>query len=298
MKEPRELTAEGDKIAPQQNPSEMAQTLETLSVRLHQLQVEDWLDSGVVSLTKPKEKDTIKALESKIDGLKAGPEDQGSDQLASGLVYELYCKADRDRVKELGRVAALEQRIKRMESLIGSDERKISYLTALTNDRTIVDAVNVLGAKVSQLDSSVLEAIDGRLTSLGKKLEIIAEKKPQTDTIEQQRQINELYEIAMAGEKHSQQLPLIMSRLSTLSEVQQEGKICQVEFHHLGNPYFTSLISCSFLRSGRVFQLPHLSIRSSSSAAGKRQEQRITIESFERINGRQYVLHHIRSKRL
>lgn len=200
--------------------------LEELVTCLQSMKVEQWAESDflggsrqetpvLADLNKDVEKLTASTTETKDAKSK---EDTKS---RSCLTYELLCQPALSRSGDLTVLNQMEQKLKRVENVVGIE--KTSFLNNISNERTIADAVSVLAQKVSQLDPSHLEQIDGRLTSLIQKLNQIQEGKSKLDSVERDARLVGLLQVLKETECQRLALPVIASRLNSLSELEQQG---------------------------------------------------------------------------
>lgn len=199
-----------------------ATNLEELAQQVKELNVEQWVENDILKGSKPSI-ESLSTLEEQIKKVRqAAPVESKKGAPSTSITYELQCRPEQSRMDDLARVNALDQKIKRLESLIGHDDQKLSFLTNLTNDKTLSEAVKLLSTKVSQLDAGHLEQIDGRLTSILQKLTQISKVKNPEDA-EKQAQLAQLQELLIKSDQQRAALPIIASRLNALAEVQEQG---------------------------------------------------------------------------
>ena len=139
------------------------------------------------------------------------------------ITYQLFCNPSLSKLNDLTKAQKLEQRIKHLESLLGSDLNELNKIPTYSNDKSILEAVHTLSSKVAQLDSNHLEQIDSRLTSLLHKFNQLNEKKNELIDIEKQNKINDLYELVDKSNQNLDAVPAILNRLNNLEELQQQG---------------------------------------------------------------------------
>ena len=140
-----------------------------------------------------------------------------------GVKYHLWFKPSLNQANDYVKLNSLEQRINKIENIVGGDVNKFSLLTTFTNDKNLSDAVQVLSSKVSKLDSNQLEKIDARLHMIIDKLSQISERKAQLEEIEKNSKINELYDLLFKSDKHSAQLNQVVERLENLNVLHEQG---------------------------------------------------------------------------
>ena len=153
---------------------------------------------------------------------KSQPKDDKSDNI-DGVKYHLWFKPSLNQANDYVKLNSLEQRINKVENIVGGDVNKFSLLTTFTNDKNLFDAVQVLSSKVSKLDSNQLEKIDARLHMIIDKLSQISERKAQLEEIEKNSKINELYDLLFKSDKHSTQLNQVVERLENLNVLHEQG---------------------------------------------------------------------------
>lgn len=198
-----------------------ASHLENLTDQLKSLNIDQWVENDIVRGTKAN-LNAIEQLEAKVKTAQAAAPSSTS---SSTVTYELQCRTDQGRASNMAEINRIEQKIKRLENLIGNDDQKLSFLTNLTNGKSVSEAVNVLSIKVSQLDASSLDSIDGRLTSILHKLTQISDKKNTIEDAEKLNKIVKLHELVVKTDKQRAAIPAIASRLNSLSELQEQGNL-------------------------------------------------------------------------
>lgn len=121
------------------------------------------------------------------------PESQTSE---SGLIFQLNYHPEHAKLAQTSRVTDLEQRIRKLETVLGANSDKLSRLSNATSKSkyskylicfniiiifsdTLMETAQHLSATVSLLDSNQLDHIEARLASLSQKMNTIAEKKKQ-----------------------------------------------------------------------------------------------------------------------
>ena len=194
---------------------------------LQSMKVQQWAESDLLSGAR-QETSVLSKLEKDVERLttstekESGKEGKKSNGIpAECLTYELLCRPQLSRSGDLSILNQLEQKLNRIENVVGME--KTSILTDLSNERTVSDAVAVLSRKVSQLDPSHLEQIDGRLTSLSQKLNQIQERKARVENVERDGRLSSLLQVCKETESQRLALPVIVSRLNSLSQLEQQG---------------------------------------------------------------------------
>ena len=141
------------------------------------------------------------------------------------IKYELFCKPDKDQVLELSKVNYLEQRIKKIENIVGINEtpKESSFLSSYLKDQSVMNIVVQLSNKVVQLDHSSLERIDARLHTIIEKLNKISDKKSSLENLGTADKLNELYDYYVKTVQNRKTIPNVLERLQVLNAVQEQG---------------------------------------------------------------------------
>nr|XP_015838591.1 PREDICTED: dynactin subunit 2 [Tribolium castaneum] len=148
--------------------------------KLTDLKLEESLGAEVVSSISDPQGTQIKKLLSQLEQFKASAREKTESQAesdGSGIVYQLNYRPEQARLAQTTRVAELEGRLHRLESIMGSSNDKLTRLASATNKGTLLETAQHLSATASLLDSAQLDHIEGRLSCLQQKLDAIAEKK-------------------------------------------------------------------------------------------------------------------------
>jgi hypothetical protein len=86
-----------------------------------------------------------------------------NDRNESEVKYQLWFKPERSRLNDSSKLNSLEQRIKRIETVLGANDNKHSFLSNYLKDKSLTESVQELSAKVAQFDQSSLERVGSRL---------------------------------------------------------------------------------------------------------------------------------------
>ncbi len=190
---------------------DLVSKVDKLSQQLQELQVLRYDNSNTL-------KDVFESIDKPNDKL-----GQSVDRNESEVKYQLWFKPEHSRLNDSSKINSLEQRIKRIETVLGANDNKHSFLSNYLKDKSLTESVQELGAKVAQFDQSSLERVDSRLHMITDKLSQIAERKVQFDELEKTSKLNELYELIIKSEKSRASLPNVLERLEVLSELQEQG---------------------------------------------------------------------------
>ena len=138
-------------------------------------------------------------------------------------MYELLMKPESAKLEEQKKIAEIDIRLKNLESLLAPSSDKVSCLATETNQKNVVGSIEVLTSKMSLLEPSHLDHIEGRLASLAQKMNAISEKKLQVDDADKQIKIAELYDICNKTEANSVALPELVDRLDALQLLHEKA---------------------------------------------------------------------------
>jgi len=145
----------------------------------------------------------------------------GSDQ----MTYQLYYRPEQSQFKKNTRLAKLEERLERLENVIGKNLDKSSILTADTENKSLISSMSSLNSKLSLLDASNTETVEARLNAVLHKMDAIAEKKekePQADP-EKLQKINSLFDLTKKWEMTAEGLPQLVDRLVSLQDLHEQA---------------------------------------------------------------------------
>ncbi|EEB12289.1 dynactin subunit, putative [Pediculus humanus corporis] len=202
-----------------------------LQLSLHQ--INNYLNSSdsdnefMKFLSDPQESQ-IKKLLSKLEQLK----DSGKDEKSSGkskkdekpsdlITYHLQTFPAQNKFIQTARLASLEQRINKLESVLGTTPDNLNRLQ-LSEFTNVSEAAKEISARVNLLDTNKLDKIEGRLGAVLAKMDALAEKKGGQGTLDQEKKINELYESLGKAESLSLSIKPVMDRLIALNTLHAE----------------------------------------------------------------------------
>lgn len=187
---------------------------------LADLKLEETLGEEVVQKISDPEGAQIKKLLSQLEQFKKKinekPEAE-TNATEDSIIYQFKYRPEQAKLQHTARVAELESRLHKLESVLGASSDKLSRLTTATNKGSLLEAAQYLSATASLLDSSQLDHIEGRLSALSQKLDAISQKKKELQQDEEKdKMILELYELLKNSENITQLLPQTVERLISL----------------------------------------------------------------------------------
>ncbi|CAL1536482.1 unnamed protein product [Lymnaea stagnalis] len=213
------------------SPVDLGKQLEYLQHQLADLHLEKLLGPEAhVDLSDPQGA-LKKRLLTQIESFKPGSDVKGKEKEPVGskdkdcVLYELYYRPEQSQFSKNAKLATLEERLERLENVIGRSFDKMNVLTADSENKSLIGAVATLNSKLSLLDASNTETVEARLNAVLQKMQQIAEKKekePQADP-DKQKRISELYDIVKKWEGTAETLPQVVDRLISLKELHEQA---------------------------------------------------------------------------
>ncbi|CAG5135090.1 unnamed protein product, partial [Candidula unifasciata] len=212
------------------SPVAMGKQLEYLQHQLTELHLEKVLGpEASVDLADPQGL-LRRRLLTELDSLKPvlekgkSKEDAGRDA-KSHVLYELYHRPEHAQFSKNAKVAMLEERLERLENVVGRNFDKMSSLTSDTQNKSLLGAVAVLNSKLSLLDSVSTESVEARLNVVLQKMQQIGERKEKEAQVDldKQKQISDLYDLVKKWESTAETLPQIVDRLLSLKELHEQA---------------------------------------------------------------------------
>ncbi|XP_013379155.1 dynactin subunit 2 [Lingula anatina] len=229
-------TIKDENAVDKMSPVELARQVEYLQNQLTDLHVEKITGQEAhLDLADPLGALQRRLLES-LETFKHSKQDAKSPTkgkpAGDKVTYELYYRAEQAKFSESARLAALEQRLERMEAVIGQQPEKLSVLTAGLANKSLMGAVTDLTAKSNVMDPDQLSAIDARLHGLLSKLNQVSEKKAAISD-EKLAKISELYDIVKRWDEIALALPHLVDRVAGLKELHQQALQFSAAITHL-----------------------------------------------------------------
>ncbi|KRZ92915.1 Dynactin subunit 2 [Trichinella sp. T8] len=124
--------------------------------------------------------------------------------------------------KDVKAISQLESRIAQFETLLGVDKKNMQAVLSELNGKSFKEALDELKLQVEMLDTNHLDTIEARLSAICSKISVIKEKKPNLDS-EQEKKIEELYDMMKKWDSTCDSLPLIVDRLQSLQVLHEQA---------------------------------------------------------------------------
>ncbi|KAK7573864.1 hypothetical protein V9T40_011055 [Parthenolecanium corni] len=132
------------------------------------------------------------------------------------------------------RVTDLEQKISKLETLIGSNTNQVVRLCNINTDDGLITCCQWMIAKLSLLDSSQLDLVESKINSINSKTEqILNSQNSVSQDPEKEKKINELYELCNRAKEKSDTLTNIIERMTALESLHRQGKQSVQTITHL-----------------------------------------------------------------
>ncbi|XP_023248016.1 dynactin subunit 2 [Copidosoma floridanum] len=153
------------------------------------------------------------------------------------LKYQMTYFPERAKIEEGARLSHLERRVGYLENIIGVNKNVNSKFFQLLRSQGILSSIKRIIACACILNSSQLDIVENRVTSLLRKMDEAEEKKNSVRLESKyEKKILELFSIVKQSESESQILPQIINRMRSLSNLHK--KACEFnnnldEFGHL-----------------------------------------------------------------
>ncbi|XP_076800584.1 dynactin subunit 2-like [Clavelina lepadiformis] len=213
------------------SPADLVNQIESLQMQL--------ADSSIANLNKEPVEATANVeklmAQLKLPSEKTAKITGGQKSDGTGT-YQLYLKPDQAQQKKL-QVAELEQRLARLEKVLGSGTDKLNILVSHSKDKTLKEAVREIETKLSLFDSEQLPQVDSRLQAILNKVNEInkAHKGSGDQASEVNQKISELYDLSRQWEGVRAALPQLIERLRALDTLHAKASDFSSTLTHLEN---------------------------------------------------------------
>ncbi|XP_053410933.1 dynactin subunit 2 [Nycticebus coucang] len=238
LHEVQELTSEVEKIktAVKESATEekltpvvLAKQLAVLKQQLVASHLEKLLGpDAAVNLTDPDgalAKRLLLQLEAtkKSKGVSGGKPTTGTLADSSLVTYELHSRPEQDKFSQAAKVAELEKRLTELEATVRCDQDAQNPLSAGLQGTCLMEAVELLQAKVGALDLAVLDQVEARLQSVLGKVNEIAKHKASVEDADTQSKVHQLYEAIQRWSPIASTLPELVQRLVTIKQLHEQA---------------------------------------------------------------------------
>ncbi|XP_012270455.1 dynactin subunit 2 [Orussus abietinus] len=218
--------------------AELMAKVEQIGKQLDHMKLEQCLSTGLVDSVSNSQGTQFKHLVALIESFKTGGKvnegveasiSQSTDAKVEStepgiLKYQMMYLPEKARMQEVARIAQLEQRLGRLENVIGVNNEKLAKFTQTFKSQGLIEVVQQLGAKASLLDANQIDAMESRLALLSHKMDSIAQKKSASvQDSERDQKVAEIYKAVKNTEDIAQVLPQTVNRMLSLNTVHQQA---------------------------------------------------------------------------
>ena len=200
-----------------------------LQDQLSKLKLEEMLGSDMIKKLDDPRGTAKEKLISQLQAVSESNNDGGNVKSKSvskddsKVMYELLMKPNVSNLEDHVQIAEIEKRLESLEKVISASPDKLSTLSIETNQKNVFGAVDVLNTKLSLLNPSNLDHIEGRLSALLQKLNAVVDQKGVVEDVEKQGKIEELYDLCVKGEANSVVLSDVVDRLDALQSLHENA---------------------------------------------------------------------------
>ncbi|CAN7996337.1 unnamed protein product [Ixodes pacificus] len=185
----------------------------------------------LLSLTDPQGA-LRKTLESQLERLRQGPA-----PATPAAPQKAAAEPALDPVQATVKIASLEERLKKLENLVGTDSQRLSMLTSHTDSSCLMEVSQLLSSRLYLLEAPHLDQVEARLSLLQQKMTQVAEKKSALEELDKagkagaplpllwalSNAVNELYELLKKSDAMGSSLTQVVERLVCLQELHEQA---------------------------------------------------------------------------
>ncbi|RZF36128.1 hypothetical protein LSTR_LSTR007202 [Laodelphax striatellus] len=220
--------------------SNYSNQLENMRDQLAGMNLQDMLGKELITGDKINLEKTQKVI-AHLSQLRASSEtqpekaDASKDAVSAGSAsvhYKLHMQPGQAALASTVRLANLEQRLNKMESVLGSaNGGKLSRLSC-DGKLSLLEIAQSLSARSALLDTQQLDAAEARCQSLNAQLDLVKEKAAATapsaaasasEDAEKEAKISTLYELAKETSQISKIMPQTLDRMAALQTLHQQS---------------------------------------------------------------------------
>ncbi|OUC48632.1 cytoplasmic Fragile-X interacting family protein [Trichinella nativa] len=202
---------------------------DALQHMLKKLQVEQVIGESSTSVANEQENRLMLITEAFENLKKISPPKkdvkavQSEEEIARNkITFDFYPNKEQQAFNDQARISQLESRIAQFETLLGVDKKNMQAVLSELNGKSFKEALDELKLQVEMLDTNHLDTIEARLSAICSKISVIKEKKPNLDS-EQEKKIEELYDMMKKWDSTCDSLPLIVDRLQSLQVLHEQA---------------------------------------------------------------------------
>ncbi|KAK2709777.1 dynactin subunit 2-like [Artemia franciscana] len=159
-------------------------------------------------------------LLSKIQSIASSKSEPGKEQQA---VYELFVSPEKTDSLNMSKMMELNQRLNKLETLLGADPDALARLTAQHGKKGLVGIAAHLANQAHLFEISHVDKVETRLGLVAQRLSQLAEKSAQVEDADKLNKISVLYELLKKSEALCESLPDIIERLASLNSLHEQA---------------------------------------------------------------------------
>uniref|UniRef100_H3CNN0 Dynactin 2 (p50) n=1 Tax=Tetraodon nigroviridis TaxID=99883 RepID=H3CNN0_TETNG len=160
-------------------------------------------------------------------GSRSGAVGDGKQASAKGpdgvVLYELHSRPEQEKFTESAKIAELEKRLAELEIAFCCGLYKQGPLSAGAQGASLMDTIELLQARVSALDSTMLDQVEARLQSVLGKMNEIAKHKAAIEDADTQNKVSQLYDVVQKWDAMSTSVPQVVQRLVAVKELHEQA---------------------------------------------------------------------------
>ncbi|RNA23256.1 dynactin subunit 2 isoform X2 [Brachionus plicatilis] len=146
----------------------------------------------------------------------------------TSIVFKLFADLENSDINKAKKINELNGRLENLEKIFGPgnaavNETQIAKLCNGLENKSILGLVENLKTKMSLLDAERLDKVDNKLQILLQRVNQLNEKKGLVEDQEKLNRVNELFQMMSSWKDVSSTVPVLVERLSSLSELHQKA---------------------------------------------------------------------------
>ncbi|CAH1404468.1 unnamed protein product [Nezara viridula] len=212
------------------NKANMVAHVDSMLRELESLKLEKYLGPSVVNQLADPQGAQIKKLILQLERLSGlgipSPESTSAVTTPAApteIRYELKSNPSLAALNHAARVADLEARVSKLQSLVSASPSAIKRLGG-SGDKSLAETAHWIAGKVAMLEPGQVEVAETKITALLGKLDQLAERSSSvTGSPDQDNKISELYELVKTTEEMSLIIPSVLDRMIALEELHKQG---------------------------------------------------------------------------
>lgn len=220
------------------SPASLAQEVKHLQQQLQSWQLDTLIGSEFATGSTFPQGTVQKKLQHQLESYKekAKSKSTNKEQVEDECVtYKLLYKPEHAKLSQLSQVSELEERVKKLETLLGSDSPHLSTIfdQSVADERNLSAAISDVQDKLAVLDTTHVEHIDARLQGVLHHLDELSSKTSEKENVEKEKKISELYDLVRKWDATADVVPELIHRLETLQSLHDQANQFGSSLTHL-----------------------------------------------------------------